>query len=224
MGGGKYQQVGSASDVSQLNQLTQPTYDLLGQTLGLARQNITDPMQQFQQLQGMTPEIAGMVGDWLGPYNQSAQELASNLSAQAAQTVANQWGGNMGGPLMGEMAKAASVAPSQAAQNIAQMQAQMAGGLGQQLLGQMGQQNQLWAGLGQQALGGMTGLGENIMYTPTYAYQKGFGDYLGDFGGMLMGAAAAPLGGMLGQGIGNMFSGGGANAPQNTWTSSMNYY
>lgn len=196
------QKIGSAADVQNVNPYSQNVYNMIQNQMALsgAQMGDTSALGNIAALQGITPEIQGLVGQLTGSYVQNAEQMRDLIQQEAMQKTASMFAdqGNINsGAALSAIARGAAQPAAQAATQIAGMQSQLGSALTQQFLGQRGQQYSTQAGLLGQGMGIMGQMGMPEYWQPTYVQG------MGPFGGLMQGAGA-------GAGIGGAFGPAGA--------------
>jgi hypothetical protein len=203
-GGGGYQQIGSASDVTNVNPFTGTSWNLLTGNLG--NYDYTQPFNYFTSQ--LAPELQGISTS--GPYAESQLNLAQSQANDIRQNLAQQYGGN-NALFSGAFGKALGAGVAEpymsAVANITGQQSNLLGGLYSGAMSQLGQMYQMPYNMAGQ-------YGMPTFYEPNYGYQQSpFQNFMSGFGG--------------GVGIGGSFAslpqfGGGGAGGGGSQTSFMN--
>ena len=189
-GGGGYDQIGSASDVQNINPFTDTSWNLLTGNLG--NYDYTQPFSYFTSQ--LAPELQGLATS--GPYAESQLNLAQGQANKIRSQLGQQYSGEnalFSGAFGKALGEGVSQPYLQAIANITGQQSNLLGGLYGGALNQLGSMYQM--PYGQAAQYGMP-----TFYEPNYGFQQGIGqNFMSGMGaGAGIGGAFASLPGFGG--------------------------
>lgn len=203
MGAGSYEQVGTPSDVSNVNPYTGGFWNQLSganQGFMTALQG-NDPNAVMANLAGQIPNFQNIIGGLTGGYGDLLGNQAMIQAQRNARQVGAQYASDTGvnsGAYEKAIAEGTAAPFAQAATSLGAMQSNIGSSLLSQYTGLGGQQAGIYGNLLGQTMGLQGQIGAPEWYNPQYAYKPGFWDYAAPFLGAASGAGA---GGFFGASI-----------------------
>jgi hypothetical protein len=167
--GPSYKQIGSASDIQNVNPYTAQQQGQLGNLMNMFRQNAAgdysnygadrgnlanminqvgsqapyNPQASMNAFFSRTPELQSLIQGLTSPFGQSAQsaaQLASSKAIKQAMGALAGQGGIRSGAAMNEAVNAAALPQLNAVTQMQQLQSQLGGQMGNQMMGELGNQ------------------------------------------------------------------------------------
>jgi len=194
--GTKVTKVGEASDVQNVNPLSDPFWAQLNNMLSGLQGSMGSPGGMIGAAQGQMGGIQNLVGGLMGDYAGGQNSLAMLQAQENVRGVAGQYAqanAAGSGAQQSAVARGAAIPFAQATANIAGMQTQLGGGILDQFFGAYNQQSSLNAQMQMGVLGQMGGLAGNEWWQPAYDVTHTGADILTAIAGGVAGGATAGL-------------------------------